>query len=149
MVKQIWKKICTVEFYKACNGENKNTMTGLANCRKTNKHYAHLSLCAKSRKNNNAKLRKWPKSSISAIFWWFPGQISLSCKLFWKKVSLKLKVIFSINVKPKTKKIFRAVFEKNISAWFWSNLETFSQIPPNHELFSKILLCHFSTFIVP
>ena len=33
-----------------------------------------------------------------------------------KKVSLKLKVIFSINVKPKTKKIFRAVFEKNISA---------------------------------
>ena len=112
MVKQIWKKICTVEFYKACNGENKNTMTGLANCRKTNKHYAHLSLCAKSRKNNNAKLRKWPKSSISAIFWWFPGQISLSCKLFWKKVSLKLKVIFSINVKPKTKKILEPFLRK-------------------------------------
>ena len=31
-----------------------------------------------------------------------------------KLVSLKLKVIFSTNFRPKTKKIVRAVFEKNI-----------------------------------
>ena len=31
-----------------------------------------------------------------------------------KQVSFKLKVIFSTNVRPKTKKIVRAVFEKNI-----------------------------------
>ena len=31
-----------------------------------------------------------------------------------KQVSFKLKVIFSTNVRPKTKKIVRAIFEKNI-----------------------------------
>ena len=40
-------------------------------CKKTTRHHAHLSLCAKSRKTNNAKSRKWPKTSIWAIF----GQI--------------------------------------------------------------------------
>ena len=38
--------------------ENKNTMTGPANCKETTRHHAHLSLCAKSRKGNNAKSRK-------------------------------------------------------------------------------------------
>ena len=47
---------------------NKNTLTGPANCKKTNRHHAHLSLCAKSRKTNDAKSRKWPKTSIWAIF---------------------------------------------------------------------------------
>ena len=46
----------------------KNTLTGPANCKKTTRHYAHLSLCAKSRKTNDAKSRKWPKISIWAIF---------------------------------------------------------------------------------
>ena len=31
-----------------------------------------------------------------------------------KQVSFKLKVVFSTNFRPKTKKLFRAVFEKNI-----------------------------------
>ena len=57
-------------------------------------------------------------------------------------------VSFSTNFRPKTKKIVRAVFEKNISVWFWANLETFSRISPNQELFSKIRLRHFSTFTV-
>ena len=39
----------------------------------------------------------------------------------------------SSNVRPKTKQIVGAVFEKNI--WFWANLETFSQISPNQEYF--------------
>ena len=43
---------------------NKNTLTGPANCKKTTRHHAHLALCAKSRKTNDAKLRKWPKTSI-------------------------------------------------------------------------------------
>ena len=63
---------------------NKNTLTGLANCKKTTRHHAYLSLCAKSRKTNDAKLRKWPKTSIWAIFWQFRGQISPNCKFFWK-----------------------------------------------------------------
>ena len=50
---------------------NKNTLTGLASCKKTTTHHAHLSLCAKSSKTNDAKSRKWPKTSISAIFWRF------------------------------------------------------------------------------
>ena len=48
--------------------ENKNKLTGPANCKKTTRHHAHLSLCAKSRKTNDAKSRKWPKTSIWAIF---------------------------------------------------------------------------------
>ena len=47
---------------------NKNTLTGPANCKKTTRHHAHLSLCAKSRKTNDAKSRKWPKASIWAVF---------------------------------------------------------------------------------
>ena len=46
---------------------NKNTLTGPKNCKKTTRHYVHVSLCAKSRKTNTAKLRKWPKTSIWAI----------------------------------------------------------------------------------
>ena len=60
-----------------------------------------------------------------------------------KEVSFKLKVIFSTNFRPKTRKIVRAVFEKNISVWFWANLETFSRISPNQEFFSKIRLSLF------
>ena len=47
--------------------KNKNILTGPANCKKTTRHHAHLSLCAKSRKTNNAKSRKWPKTSVWAI----------------------------------------------------------------------------------
>ena len=46
---------------------NKNTLTGPANCKKTTKHHVHLPLCAKSRKTNNAKSRKFPKTSIWAF----------------------------------------------------------------------------------
>ena len=52
----------------AVNKYNKNTLTGPANCKETTRHHAHLSLCAKSRKTNDAKSRKWPKTSIWAIF---------------------------------------------------------------------------------
>ena len=47
---------------------NKNTLAGPASCKKTTRHYAHLSLHAKSRKTNDAKSKKWPKNSIWAIF---------------------------------------------------------------------------------
>ena len=66
-----------------------------------------------------------------------------------KYVSFKLKVIFTTNFRPKTKKIVRAIFEKNISVWFWANLDAFSRISPNQEFFPKIRLCDFSTLIVP
>ena len=55
-----------------------------------------------------------------------------------------MKVIFSTNFRPKTKKI-----RAKKSVWFWANLKRFSQISLNQEFFSKIWLCHFSTFIVP
>ena len=45
--------------------------------------------------------------------------------------------MFSSNFRSKTKKIVAAVFEKNISVWFWTNLETFSRISPNQEIFFK------------
>ena len=49
-----------------------------------------------------------------------------------------MKVIYSTNFTPKTKKILTAVFwEKYESVWFWANLETFLQISPNQEFFFK------------
>ena len=64
-----------------------------------------------------------------------------------KKVSFKLKVIFSTNFTPKTKKIVRAVFEKNMKvSLFWTNLEIFSRISSNRGFFKKIRPCGFSSF---
>ena len=40
-----------------CFQENKNILTGLANCKKTTRNHSHLSLCTKSRKTNDAKSR--------------------------------------------------------------------------------------------
>ena len=47
---------------------NKNTLTGPADFKKTTRHHAHLSLSTKPRKANDAKSRKWRKTSIWAIF---------------------------------------------------------------------------------
>ena len=69
---------------KNTSSGNKKALTGPANCKKTTRHHVHLWLCAKSRKTNDAKSRKWPKTSIWAIFWRFQGQISPNCKFFWK-----------------------------------------------------------------
>ena len=55
----VYDKLCMLFQLK-----NKSKFTGPANCNKTIRHYAHLSLCAKSRKTNDAKSRKWPKTSI-------------------------------------------------------------------------------------
>ena len=43
-------------------GYNQNTLTGPANCKKTSRHHAHLSFCPKSRKTNDPKSRKQPKT---------------------------------------------------------------------------------------
>ena len=40
------------------NFKNKNTLTGPPNFKKTTRHHAYLSLCTKSKKTNDAKLRK-------------------------------------------------------------------------------------------
>ena len=67
-----------------------------------------------------------------------------------KEVSFKLKIIFSTNFRPKTKKIVRVFFEKNIKVsdfgLIWSPFNKYFQIK---NFFSKIRLCPFSTFIVP
>ena len=60
-----FRKFCKQSFREK---KNKNTLTGSANFKKTTKHHVHLSVCAKSRKTNDAKSRKWPKTSILAIF---------------------------------------------------------------------------------
>ena len=60
----------------------KNTVTGPATCKKITRHHSHQSLCAKSRKTNDAKSRRWPKTKVWAIFWRFPGQISPNRKFF-------------------------------------------------------------------
>ena len=55
-----------------------------------------------------------------------------------------MKVIFSTNFRPKTKKIIRAVFEKNITVWFWANLEPFFvNISETRIFFKNPALWHF------
>ena len=74
---------------------NKNTLTGPANCKKTTRYHAHLSLYAKSRKtNNNAKSRKWPKTSVWAIFGDIFTNISKSI-FFFKYPALSLFYLYS------------------------------------------------------
>ena len=48
--------------------KNKNTLTGPANCKKTTRYHAHLSLSGKSRKTNDAKSRKWQKPQFGQLF---------------------------------------------------------------------------------
>ena len=48
--------------------ENKNTLTGPAICKKTTRHHAHLSLCAKSRKTNDANSRQDQKPQFGQSF---------------------------------------------------------------------------------
>ena len=69
--------------------KNKHTLTGPANCKETTRHHAHLSLCAKSRKTNDAKLRKWPKTSIWTIFWRFRGESKASLNIHYNKLCLQ------------------------------------------------------------
>ena len=95
---------------------NRNTLTGPANCNKTTKHHAHLSLCAKSRESQAHD----QKPQFGQFFDDFEVKYLQIAIFFEKQVSFKLKVIFSTNFRPKTKKIFRAVFEKNIKVSdFW------------------------------
>ena len=69
----------------------------------------------KIKKTNDAKLRKWPKTSTGHVFDDFEVTYLEIANFSEKSVSFKLKVIFSTNFSPKTKKNVRAIFEKNIS----------------------------------
>ena len=118
---------------------NKNAFTGLGNCKKTTRHHVHLSLCAKSRKTNDAKSRKLPKTSIWAIFGRFRSQISPNCSFFWKIGFLfKLKVILSTNFRPKTKKLLELFLRKisKVSGFglIWRRFREYLQIK---SFFSK------------
>ena len=56
------KSLSRIFLFQKFSEKNKNTLTRPVNCKKTTRHHAHLSLCAKSRKTNDAKSRKWPKT---------------------------------------------------------------------------------------
>ena len=91
--------------------KDKNTLTGPTNCKKTTRHHTHLLFCAKSRKTSDAKLRK---PHFGQFFDDFEVKYLQIANFSEKYISFKLKVIFSPNFSPKTKKSVRAVFEKNI-----------------------------------
>ena len=96
------------------NNVNKTTMTGPANCKKTTRHHDHLSLCATSRKTNDASQENGQKPQFGQFFDDFKVKYLQIATISEKWVSFKLKVIFSTNFGTKTKKIVRAVFGKNI-----------------------------------
>ena len=47
---------------------NKKTLTGPTNCKKTTRHHGHLTLCAKSRKTNDAKSKNGQKPQFGQFF---------------------------------------------------------------------------------
>ena len=104
-------------------------MTGPVNCKKTTRYHAHLSLCGKSRKTNDSKSRKWPKTSIWATFF---DDFEIKYLQIAVILSTKLKVILSTNFRAKTKKIVTAVFEKNIKVSdfgsIWRSFREYLQI---------------------
>ena len=100
---QLWfflykSNLWTKYFQNLWNKQKKNTLTGPVNCKKTTRHHAPLSLCAKSRTTNDAKSRKWPKTSNWTIFWQFRGQIPRNCKFFWKIVFSQIEGLSQILV---------------------------------------------------
>ena len=56
-----------LRYIRAEYKDNKNALTGRANCKKATRH-AHLPLIAKSRKSNDGQSRKEQKTSSWAIF---------------------------------------------------------------------------------
>ena len=121
-----------LRYIRAEYKDNKNALTGRANCKKATRHHAHLPLIAKSRKSNDGQSTKEQKTSSWAIFWRFRRQISPNWNFFWKFF------MFSTNVRPKTKKIVRAVFwEKYQSIWFWANFRPFCEYLQIENFFQK------------
>ena len=109
---------------------NKNTLTGPANC-KTTRNHAHLSLCAKSRKTNDAKPKKWPKTSIWAIlFWRFWGQISPGYTLFWRSY-----LVLTSDRKPK--KSLGPFLRKISVSDFWLIWRSFREYLQIENFFQK------------
>ena len=93
------------QYFTLKSRDNKTTLTGPANSKKTTRNHAHLSLSAKSRKTNYPKSRKWPKSSIWAIFLGdFEAKYLEFAKFSEKQVSFKFKVIFSTNFSGQKRK---------------------------------------------
>ena len=129
---------------------NKNTLAAPAKCKKATRNHAHISLCAKSRKTNDAKSRKWPKPSIWAIFLTISRSNISTLQIFLKnRFHSNWSSYLLLTSGQNPKKSFERFWEKYQRVWFWANLETLLWISPNQEFFSKIRLCHFSTFIVP
>ena len=91
-----------------------------------------------TRKTNDAKSRKWPKTSVWTIFWRFQGQVSPNCNFFWKnKFHSNWRPYLEFQAKNQKNRLSR-FWEKDQSVWFWANLETFSWISPIQDFFSKI-----------
>ena len=114
----------------------KNTLIGPTNCKKTTRHHTHLSLCAKSRKNNNAKSRKWPKTSISAIFLTISRSNISKLEVFLKnRFHSTWRSYLVLTSGQKLKKSLKPFLRKYQSVWFWENLDSFSRISLNQDFF--------------
>ena len=91
-------------------------------------------------RENGRKVEKMAKNLNLGIFFDdFEAKYLEIAKFSEKQVLFKFKVIFNTNFSPKTKKIVKAVFEKNIKVSDFG-LETFFRISPNQQFFSKIRL---------
>ena len=95
--------------------QNKNTLTGPVKCQTSldimpTYHYVENQgkLIMQSQENGE-------KPQFGQFFDDFDVKYLQIANFSEKQVSFKLKVIFSTNFRPKTKKIVRTVFEKNIS----------------------------------
>ena len=104
-------------------------MTGPANCMKTTRHHAHLSLCGQSNKTNNAKSKNGQKPQCGQFFDDVDVEYLQIANFSEKQVSF----IFSTNFSPKTKKISRPIFEKNIKVSAFELIWRPFRISPNQK----------------
>ena len=97
----------------------------------------------KIKESKRGKLKKMAKNlNLGNFFDDFKDKYLQTANFSEKKVSCKLKVIFSTNFRPKTKKTVRAVFEKNIKVSdfgvIWRPFREYLQIKNFFQKFGSV-----------
>ena len=130
-IEQNWRSL-KLQFSKF----NKNTMTGPAISKKTTRHHAHLSLCAKSRKTNDTSRENGQRPS--GIFLTISRPNISKLQFFLKNRFHSNWRLYLVLTSGQSR-----FWEKYQGVWLWANFANISK----SRIFFR--LCDFSTFIVP
>ena len=100
---------------------NKNTLTGSTNCKKTTRHHANLSLCAKSRKTKGAKSKNGQKPEFEQFF----DDVEVKYLQFFLEnrfhSNWRLYLVLTSGQKPN--KLLEPLLRKLSKGLFWANMD--------------------------